>query len=220
MLISIGSILFLCCKRVTAQLIFEPSFAVGMGFRGVTIPLEDKPVTGTPFEYFNYRFGDRVRCVIVDVKQKVLKDKYILQLSNYFSYNELRQVRIAPGSNIYKSDKRFKRDYFLDFLKPIKLKKKWPKLIVGAGYGLLNCGTRFDNYFTTGSVDPAGNLIYNKESGSFRFWAPRVTVGLQESRINALVICTLTPDREFDKNPSLWLEFKTTYTFNTFQKKK
>lgn len=206
-------------NSVAAQLKFEPSFAIGIGFRGGIIPLKDKPIILIPFD-FNYRFGDRARCVILDVKQKVLKGKYILQLSNYFSYNELRQVRIAPGSSIFKSDKRFKRDYFLDILKPIKLKKKWPKLIVGTGYGLVNCGTRFDNYFNTGGIDPAGNIIYIKETGSFRFWAPRVTVGLQESRINALVIGTITPDREFDKNASLWLEFKTTYTFKPYQKKK
>ena len=105
-------------------------------------------------------------------------------------------------------------------MKPNELKKNWRDLIVGVGYGLANCGTKFRFNFDSGQKDSSGNIIYVPLIGSFRFWAPRVMVGLHKYRIDALMIATLTPDREFDKNPSLWLEFKAAYTFKPFEKKK
>jgi hypothetical protein len=199
-----------------------PSIAAGVTFRGQSLRLTFVPGYLLPNRYgFIYNTGKRATYFSVDIKEKVFKEKFIIQLSNYFIYDEFRSIRKNLPSQEYTSEKRLKRDHFLDIMYQIKLKKDWFKLLVGAGIGVMNCNTKFTYDRPTGGFDSLGNSVVLKNvPENFRYFAPRFIIGLQAGRLNSFVIAHKTPDMLFFFNPTVWLEFKATYSMPLRKKAK
>ena len=84
----------------------------------------------------------------------------------------------------------------------------------------MNLGTSFRYDRFEGYDNNNNPIILKNAKGAFSFLAPKLIIGLQKDRLNGLVIINGTPDREKDPNPTLWIEFKATYSFTPFQKKK
>ncbi len=209
----------LVVSPIQAQNIFEPSFALGISTRMQSMRLNDAAVTRSRYEFFTYNIGQSQTYLSVDVKQNIFNNKFIIELSNYFTHAEFRQVRTNIYSQAYVTEYRFKHDHLLSLLHPFKSKKNRPHFVLGAGLGYMNLGTNFTYDIVTGFDSSRNPILKTGNKGKFSFFSPKLIVGFQKNRVNGYVIVNATPDEKYEPNPTIWLEFKATYTFKPFEKK-
>ena len=169
----------------------------------------------TPSYYpFYYSLFINLRPVIfsLDFKINLFKEKLTAQLSNNITYGLLKRG-IDPSGN-YFSDNSLRRDHFIDLLYTIPIKPKFPKIIIGLGYGVMNAGTDFI-YSKTYNGNPANISV----PGTLKFYAPRLTIGLEKGVFNLYLIANYTGrDEYYNKTPAYNLEGKLTVTFPKFKK--
>lgn len=199
---------------------FNPAIEVGIAYRPGVIELSELSKYPNPsprgytYAYNSKKHFNNVSLSIA-VQQFVLKKRISLQVASYFRYNHLYYCKNAQGvsSPGEKEYKRLKYDIFFDGLYHFKKGKSGISFVLGAGTGNMNYGTRFRDSVWRGNDSLVGVR-------SFRFFAPRLIVGLTKNNISLFAITHGTPDREYEGNPSIWLEFKAAYTFSPFKKKK
>jgi hypothetical protein len=205
-------------NNIFAQKIEMPTIAVGVSHRMASLRLNDKPFSRNIYG-FNVRVAERDWYFSLDLKQKVFKRKFILELSNYITHTEFRRIQPDPTSLETVTEYGVRRDHFLSLIYPFKDKKDRFKFLLGGGIGYMNLGTkfRFDRFE---GYDINGNPIVRRNTlGTLQFFAPKLIVGIEKNRLNGFVIVNGTPDADNDPNPTLWIEFKATYTFKPFEKK-
>ena len=179
-----------------------PSIDIGLAFRLQAITLENNPNNYSSYSSKYLPLQDSKTRLYVGIKEKLFKrGKLYISLANYITYRNI---------NNEKPDYRFKRDHIIDITNEFKTKKDGLKFIVGAGIGLMNCGTNF--------IDPPNNSSFFYTS-SLRFLAPRLILGLQKNKYNFSIITHGTPNLEGEPYPTLWFESKFTYDLNLFRKK-
>ena len=210
--------LFLCIN-VFAQFKFNPSVEVGIAYRPGIIELSELsrlPNLGKP--YTTYAYSDKKHfnniSLSIALQQYVLKKRISLQAASYFRYNHLYYGKNAQGvsSPAEKEYKRLKYDLFFDGLYHFKKGKSGIGIVLGVGTGNMNYGTRFMDSLWLGN----GSFLAVR---NFRFFAPRLIVGLTKNNFSFFAIGYGTPDKEYEGNPSIWLEFKAAYSFSPFKKK-
>ena len=157
--------------------------------------------------------------LVLEINQRLNHERWLLQLSNYFSYNYLATLYDSLNINS-KTISAFKYDIFFDALYEIRLKKfKRSFIYIGAGVGRMNISKKFDYNYPTGVRDNNSNQIFEKRSTSLSFFAPRLSVGFSFKNISSFLVAHGTPDNDFKSNPSLWLEYKVLYSFKLKNKK-
>ena len=154
-----------------------------------------------------------------EISQRLNNERWILELSNYLSSNYLATV--YDSMNYYHKDiSAFKYDIFFDGLYEVRFRKfKKTFIYIGAGVGRMNISKKFDYNYPTGKFDSSGNWLYEKKSTSLSFWAPRILFGVAYKNLSAFVIAHSTPDGDFNRKLSLWVEYKLLYSFNLKKKK-
>lgn len=204
----------------------QPIFSLGIAHRNYVIRLEDKLAYTLPGGYsFNSIEHFRVTSLSIDIARNIWNRHWHLQLSNYVRYGHVVFEKNRQGI-VTNEIKRIKYDHLLDMLYKFDAIKKRPTFVIGGGLGLMNCNTAFDFDYNTGIKDGAGNWIFRQMKGSFRFFAPRLVLGIERKNkvnkmnsLNGYFIIHGTPDEDFDPLASIWLEFKGSYSFQ-FKKRK
>lgn len=199
----------------------NPSIEVGIAYRSGVIELSELsrlPNLGQPYTTYTYSSKKHFNNVNLSIalQQYVLKKRISLQVASYFRYNHLYYGKNEQGvsSNKEKEYKRLKYDLFIDGLYHFKKTKSGIGIVLGAGIGVMNYGTLFND-----STWWINNNIYIETDKSFRFLAPRLIVGLNKNNFSFFAIAHGTPDSEYEGNPTIWLEFKAAYSFSPFKKK-
>ena len=194
----------------------SPSIEVGVAYRAGVIELSKLsrlPNLGQPYTTYTYSSKKHFNNVNLSIalQQFVLKQRISLQIASYFRHNHLYYGKNAQGisSNKEKEYKRLKYDLFFDGLFNFKKSKSGIGIILGAGIGVMNYGTLFKDSVWRGS----DSLIATR---GFRFLAPRLIVGVIKNNFSFFAVAHGTPDKEYEGNPSIWLEFKAAYTFSPF----
>ncbi len=207
---------FLSYQIGYAQIEKNIAIDFGIAFRGAAIVLADKPFVRNSYGFsYDETKLFRNKSVVIDIKKNVFNKKCYLQLSNYFRYGHFHYQK-DPTTNVSTELKRFKRDHFLDFLYEFgKQKANHFIFTLGAGYGFMNFNTSF-TYNRYQGTDASGNPILVPTTGSFRFNAPRLIVGLRRNKLQCFIIVHGTPDEQFEPNPTLCIETKFTYSFFKF----
>ena len=198
----------------------NPSVEVGIAYRPGVIELSKLsrlPNLYRPYTTYAYSSKKHFNNINLSIalQQYVLKQRISLQAASYLRYNHLYYGKNAQGvsSNKEKEYKRLKYDLFIDGIYHFKNSKSGIGILLGAGLGIMNYGTLFKD-----SVWRANDSLIGTRG--FRFVAPRLIVGLTKNNFSFFAIGYGTPDKEYDGNPSIWLEFKAAYTFSPFKKKK
>ncbi|NOT91441.1 hypothetical protein [Ferruginibacter sp.] len=216
-------ILFLLCWVNSAmhaqnKLIFNPSLEIGIAVRNAAFELTNYTNRRSPD--FTYDYDGiahfRNKSLAIALKQYVHKNKISVQLATYFRYNHLYYGKNAQGlsNSNQKEYKRLKYDLFLDGLYHFKKRKENATgIILGLGVGEMNNGTKFKDSLWTGNK-------YELKTRSFQFFAPRLLLGLEKRKISLFVIAHGTPDIDYRPNPTIWLEFKGSYSFQLKKKSK
>lgn len=165
-----------------------------------------------PFYPFYYEMFKGKQLLSIDIKKKFFEDKLTLQFANNLTFGLLRRGQDINGQNINESSLR--RDHFIDLLYAKNTKFKKLKLLVGAGYGVINANTSFVyNRPYNGNTDNLNIL------GNYRFLAPRITIGLEKGVFNTYIILNYTGrDNLYNKTPAYNWEYKGTITFPKFKK--
>ncbi len=148
----------------------------------------------------------------LDIKKKIFNDKFTLQLSNNITYGLLRRGNDPNGTRFDETSLR--RDHFVDIIYTKKSKRKFPNLLFGAGYGVMNVGTNFV-YSKPYNNNPANISI----PGTLQFMAPRIMFGLEKGVFNAFLLANYTGrDEYYNKTPAYNVDAKLTITFPKFKK--
>jgi hypothetical protein len=148
----------------------------------------------------------------LDVKKNFLKDKLTVQLSNIVTHGLLRRGNDPYGNRF--DEKSLRRDHFIDFMYTKKSKGKYPSLLFGAGYGVMNAGTNFI-YSKPYNNNPANISV----PGTLQLMAPRIIFGLEKGVFNTFLIANYTGrDDEYNKTPAFNVDIKLTITFPKFEK--
>lgn len=198
----------------------NPSIELGIAYRPGVIELSELsrlPNLGRPYTTYAYSSKKHFNNLNLSIalQQLILKKRINLQLASYFRYNHLYYGKNAQAvsSRAEKEYKRLKYDLFIDGLYHFKKSKSGIGIVVGAGIGNMNYGTRFRD-----SVWRGNDSL--EAVRSFRFFAPRLIVGLNKNNFSFFAIAHGTPDSEYEGNPTIWLEFKAAYSFSPFKKRK
>ena len=206
-------LLCLACCKIYAQnkLAFNPSVEIGVAIRNAAFELIDYTNGRSPDLTYDYNGIAHFRntSVAIAFKQYVHKNKISVQLASYFRYNHLYYGKNAQGlsNSNQKEYKRLKYDLFLDGLYHFKKRREnAAAIILGLGIGKMNNGTKFKDSVLTGSK-------YELRTTSFQFFAPRLLLGIEKRKISFFVIAHGTPDTDYQPNPTIWLEFKGSYSF-------
>jgi hypothetical protein len=212
---------FLCVSiELLSQSKFKlnPSVEIGIAQRSNAFELSEASwlpgSSGYTYKYSNSKHF-RNFSMAMALQQFVLKKRISVQLASYFRYNHLYYGKNAQGvsSTKEKEYKRLKYDVFIDGL--YHFKKRKPRsvgIVLGAGIGNMNYGTKFKDSTWRGND-------YVEFDRSFRFLAPRLIVGFNKQKFSFFTIAHGTPDSYYRSNPSIWLEFKAAYSFSPFKKK-
>lgn len=210
------SALFLLFSFISyAQFKNNPKISVGIAWRPELFELSNYSTRTIPAKGYMSDIGrmDNPN-LVVEFSQRLNHERWILQFSNYFSHNYLATVSDF-GNRIHNDISAFKYDVFIDAKYEIRFRKfKNSFIYVGAGVGRMNVSKKFDYNYPTGERDINGNWIYQKRSTSLSFWAPRLFAGFTYRKLGGFVTAHYTPDIEFNPKPSLWIEYKATYSFS------
>lgn len=203
-----------------SQFTNAPKISVGIGWRPELFELSNYSTRSIPAKGYMSNIGrmDNPN-LVVELSQRLNLERWLIQFSNYFSYNYLATP--VDSFNMLKEDiKSFKYDCFLDVIYEIRFRKfKHFFIYVGAGYGRMNISKKFNYNYPTGELDNNGNRVFLPSSSSLSFWAPRISVGFAFKNISAFVTAHGTPDGDFNSNPSLWVEYKLLYSFQLKKRK-
>ena len=199
----------------------NPSAEIGIAQRSNPFELSESSwLPGSPGYGYTYEYNSskhfRNFSLAIALQQFVLKKRISLQLASYFRYNHLHYGKNTQGvsSTKEKEYKRLKYDVFIDGIYHFKKRKPASVgIVLGAGIGYMNYGTKFKDSAWLGNN-------YIEFTRSFRFLAPRLIVGINKSKFSFFAIAHGTPDSYYRSNPTIWLEFKAAYTFSPFKKKK
>jgi hypothetical protein len=204
-----------------AQLKNTPKINIGIARRPELFELSNYPVRGGRDKGYQSNIGRMSNPnLVVELNQRLNHEKWILQFSNYFSYNYLATL-YDSGNRIHADISAFKFDVFVDAIYEIRFRKFKNSFIrIGAGVGRMNISKKFDYNYPTGKFDANGNRIYEKRSTSLSFWAPRRLIGFEYRKIGTFVTAHYTPDGDFNPKPSLWVEYKLVYSFQLKKRKK
>jgi hypothetical protein len=200
------------------KLKFNPSIEIGIAHRNAAFELTNYYYRYSP--NFSYEYDGiahfRNTSLAIGLQQYVYKKKLSVQLASYFRYNHLYYGKNAQGmsNSNQKEYKRLKYDIFTDVLYHFKKRKeKSVGVILGAGIGNMNYGTKFKDSLWTGSKNEL-------RTRSFTFIAPRLLLGFEKSKFSFFTIAHGTPDIDYRSNPTIWLEFKLAYSFKIKKDKK
>jgi hypothetical protein len=200
-----------------AQLKLDPTIHIGVGFRFPPWFIESKAFTVNPYD-FQYSYHDRKVRLVLDIKQSLLKNKRLnAQFSNNLTYTEFRKVK-ADNSNTYISDKTLKRDHFLDLLYTIIPSKNNGGLIVGLGFGYMNCGTKF--YFIKNDTSSSSPNTQQRRKGTMRYLSPRLILGYEKKPFSIYAMISTPPDNEGEKRATIMMDLKLVYGFKVLKKEK
>jgi hypothetical protein len=220
--LSLSLLFTFCFTYAQKNTELNPSIEVGIAYRPGVIELSELsrlPNLGQPHTTYAYSSKKHFNNVNLSIaaQQFVLKKRLGLQAASYFRYNHLYYGKNAQGvsSNKEKEYKRLKYDLFFDGIYHFKKSKSGIGIVLGAGIGFMNYGTRFND-----STWWINRNIYVETGKSFNFMAPRLIVGVDKSRFSIFAIAYGTPDAEYESNPTIWLEFKAAYSFTPFKKRK
>jgi hypothetical protein len=195
--------------------------SVGIGWRPELFELSNYSTRTIPAKGYISNIGrmDNPN-LVVELSQKLNHERWLIQLSNYFSYNFLA-TPIDSLNMLEKDLKSFKYDFFIDVNYEIRFRKfKHSFIYVGAGIGRMNISKKFNYNYPTGELDNNGNRVFIPRTTSLSFWAPRISVGFAFKNISSFVTAHGTPDGNFDSHPSLWVEYKILYSFQLKKKKR
>jgi Helicobacter outer membrane protein len=200
------------------KLKFNPSIEFGIARRAEAFELSDYYNRTSPnFTYYYDALAHFTNTnLAIAINQYVYKKKLTVQLASYFRYNHLYYGKNAQGiSNQNQTEyKRLKYDIFIDALYHFKKRKeKSVGIILGAGIGKMNYGTKFKDSLWTGSKNEL-------KTRAFIFTAPRLLLGFEKSNFSFFTIAHGTPDIDYRSNPTIWLEFKLAYAFKIKKDKK
>lgn len=185
--------------------------ALGVTARGTPRDNSSSSTNYYPF-YYSLFVNSAPPILSLDFKAKFFKERLIVQVSNNITYGLLKRGS-SPGGVSF-NDNSLRRDHFIDLLYTIPIKPKFPKIIAGIGYGVMNAGTKF-MYSKTYNGNPSNISV----PGTLRFFAPRVHVGLEKGVFNLYLIANYTGrDDLYNKTPAYNLEGKLTVTFPKFKK--
>lgn len=210
-------------SQIDKTILFTP----GVAFRNAAIRLEDKMFLRVPDGYrFNSLEHFRTTSFSIDISRNIWSRHWYVQLSNYIRYGHVAVEQTRQNVDI-KEIKRLKRDHLLDLLYKFNLNHKKVNFVVGGGIGFMNFNSTFNYDRNTGNKDANGNWIYVRTTGGFRFFAPRIIVGIERKNLkdnhrslNAFVIAHGTPDEDYEPYPTIWLEGKVSYTFHLKSREK
>ncbi len=214
--------IFLFFRNISAdaqnKLRFNPSIEIGIARRAEAFELSDYSSRTSPnFTFYYDAFAHFTNTnLAIAVNQYVYKNKLTVQLASYFRYNHLNYGKNAQGiSNSNQTEyKRLKYDIFIDVLYHFKKRKeKSLGIILGAGIGEMNYGTKFKDSLWIGSKNEL-------KTRSFIFIAPRLLLGFEKGNFSFFTIAHGTPDIDYRSNPTIWLEFKLAYAFKIKKDKK
>lgn len=199
---------------------FNPTIEAGIAYRPGVIELSElskMPNLGQPYTTYAYNATKHFNNVNLSIalQHDVFKKRISMQLASYFRYNHLYYGKNAQGvsSNKEKEYNRLKYDLFIDGLYHFKKTKSGVGVVLGAGIGYMNNGTKFRDSAWLGNN-------YVETDRGFNFLAPRIIIGASKNKFSFFAIAHGTPDAEYEGNPSIWLEFKAAYSFSPFKKKK
>ena len=187
---------------------------IALGVTGRGSPRYHYSSNTTSFYPFTYDLFVNSGPIILslDFKVKFLNDKLVAQLSNNITYGLLKRGNDASGN--YFNDKSLRKDHFIDLLYKRPTKTKFPNILIGLGYGVMNVGTDFI-YSKTYNGNPSNISV----PGTLMFFAPRLTLGLEKGVFNFYLIANYTGrDDYYNKTPAYNLEGKLTITFPKFKK--
>jgi hypothetical protein len=211
--------LFYCTAISQNKFEFNPLVEVGIAYRPGIIELSELsrlPNLSQPYTTYAYSSKKHFNNINLSIalQQYVLKQRISLQGASYFRYNHLYYGKNAQGisSNKEKEYKRLKYDLFIDGIYHFKKSKSGIGILLGAGIGIMNYGTLFKDSVWRGN----DSVIATR---GFRFMAPRLIVGLTKNNFSFFAIGYGTPDKEYEGNPSIWLEFKGAYSLSPFKKR-
>ncbi len=113
-----------------------PIINVGVALRSNNIQLQEPSKYSLSRTSNSYNLHDATPRLFLDVSKKLFgKNNLFITASNYLTY-----VNIGRTQKNYK----LKRDHFIDVVSHIKTKKESTKFILGAGFGLMNCGANYN----------------------------------------------------------------------------
>lgn len=191
---------------------FSPELKFGFSARNASIELmsyqyiRNPPISRNKYNQIKLT---RNKNLIVELQQSFWKPNLTAQLSGALRYGHVyydsNQVEV----------KSMKYDLFLDVIYLFKKKKNMNKpdriyLFAGAGFGQMNYNTKFKYKHT--EYDFNNNPIERERTGSFMFLAPRVTIGALYKKLQGSFVVHGTPDDTYEPNPTIWMEFKLTYS--------
>lgn len=216
-------ILFLIISITTtviAQSKLNPIFGFGVTKRMGMIRLNDLSSTGNTYELFTVDIGLPQTYLSLDFGQLIIKDKFIVEAANYFTYSSFRYVRESIFSQISTTEYRFKHDHIISIKYQINNKRSKTKYFAGLGFGIMNLGTKF-TYDIFEGFDSNGNpILKSGNKGNFSYFAPRVSFGIKKYNVNAEVSIYSTRDEMHNKNPTILPEFKLYYNLKLSKRSK
>ena len=209
-IIFITSLLFF--KSSFSQIWQKPKISFGFAFRPIPL-LKQLEKETTIFGIRSEFMEDNRTRIFIDIEEKLPgKNKLYLSFSNYISLEKIllfsKQNSPTTGVNV----KRYKRDYFLNLTNVFKAKKNRPKVILGLGAGIMNCGTK---YTFTEEVFGYTYPTYYSE----RVFATSYIAGFQWESIKATLNLRSFGSQNL-QIPKLWLEGKFAYMIHSIKKKK
>jgi hypothetical protein len=210
----------LICNKSKAQNWLNPILGFGVSKRMSMIRLNDLNSTSNNYQLFTYDIGLPQNYSCISVGNFFNKEKLIVTLENYFTYSEFRNVRSSIVSQTYKKEYRLKRDHVLSIKHPLKRKRRKIQIYYGAGLGIMNLGTNFEYDIILGFDSNYNPIIKSGNKGNFRYFAPRISLGVERYNVSAEINIYSTRDDMHNKNPTIWPEFKLAYSFKPFKKAK
>lgn len=190
-----------------------PIINVGIALRTKNIIIESPGPYNFPTKGKYYPAHEATPRLFVDISKKLAgRNNLYVTLSNYITY-----ANIGGDNKVNK----FKRDHFLDITNHFKTKKENTKFLLGAGMGLMNCGTNY-SYIRTYTNNGIIYTSLNPEKTSQRFSTLRLIMGIQKNAFSASIISHATSNgyEEKEGGPAVWLEAKFGYNLLAFGKKK
>ena len=204
-----------------AQFKNAPKISLGIARRPELFELTNYYVRGGPDKGYQFKGISYLNnpSVVLELGQRLNHERWLVQFSNYFSYNYL--VTPVDSLNRSKEDlKSFKYDCFIDVNYEIRFRKfKHSFIYIGAGIGIMNISKKIDYNYPTGELDNNGKKIFIPRSTNLSFLAPRISIGFAFKNISAFVTAHGTPDEDLNSNPSLWVEYKLLYSFQLKKRK-
>ena len=195
-----------------SQLWQKPKLSAGIAFRFLPWDKQKEKETRIFNIYSDFESDNNTR-IFIDFDEKIPgKNNLVISLSNYISLEKilLFTKRINP-SNFFQVS-RYKRDHFINITNTFKSKKNRPKVILGLGAGIMNCGTKYtfkeDIFGYTYPTYYSERVFATSFIAGFQWESTKATLNLRSFGSQNLQI------------PKLWLEGKFAYMIHSLKKKK